>query len=299
MLSGQMNKFISFIIVTYQREKDALVAIGNVLQQQGNFEIIIIDNDPSSNVESQLPNAENIRYFKQQTNLGCGGGRNAGARLAKGQYMVFLDDDAEFKTNDIVLKVGDYFDQNPHVGCLAFHIRNYFTNEIDTKEFPHPNPKLFDQQMNISYYVGAGHAIRKAVFEKIGPIMEIIYREELDYAFRMIKNGYTLLYAPHVVVLHKVSTQGRSTNKKFIYYNVRNRYLVLANHLPIYYLIVNITLWNVVWFYRGLKIWAMKDFFSGLYEGSIYLLKTIFKGRSVLKKQQLSYLKKNGGRLWY
>jgi GT2 family glycosyltransferase len=294
-----MNPPVSVIIVTYKREDDVVTAVKNVLGQQGQFEIVIIDNDISSKVASKLPNAEKIRYFKQDSNLGCGGGRNAGAALARGQYMVFLDDDAEFKTNDVILKVVDYFEQNPKVGCLAFQIRNYFSNEIDPKEFPHTNPNLYNETMNVSYYVGAGHAIRKETFEKNGPILDIIYREELDYAFRMIKNGYTLLYTPDITVLHKVSLKGRSTNKRFIYFNVRNRYFVLSNHLPLYYLFVNISSWNVVWFIKAIKILAFKDYFKGIWDGSVYFIKSFTKTRKILNRKQLDYLKQNGGRLWY
>lgn len=294
-----MDQLTSIIIVTYKREDEAVAAVQNVLQQQGHLEIVIIDNDPQSNLEKKLPSAENIRYLKQGSNLGCGGGRNAGAQAAKGEFLVFLDDDAEFKTNDVVLKVCNYFNSDPKLGCLAFQIRNYYTNEIDPKEFPHTDPTLYDKSMKVSYYVGAGHAIRKKTFDEIGPIMEIIYREELDYAFRMIKAGYSLLYAPDILVLHKVSQSGRSTNKKFIYYNVRNRYYVLARHLPLIYLLSNISAWNVVWFYRALKIFALKEFAAGIWHGSIFLFNQIKNGRNVVGKKELEYLKKNGGRLWY
>jgi GT2 family glycosyltransferase len=45
----------------------------------------------------------NLQYIKSTKNLGVSGGRNLGLNYAKGEFVAFMDDDAEFKIDSIQL----------------------------------------------------------------------------------------------------------------------------------------------------------------------------------------------------
>jgi glycosyltransferase involved in cell wall biosynthesis len=87
----------SIIIPTYNR-KDNLVRILESLKDQtaspGDFEVIVVDDgstDDSSAVAG-LAFPFSLRYLRQ-ANLGSAAARNAGAELASGDLLIFLDDD--------------------------------------------------------------------------------------------------------------------------------------------------------------------------------------------------------------
>jgi hypothetical protein len=64
--------------------------------------------------------------------------------------------------------------------------------------------------------------ISKEVINKVGLLDQVyfLYCEDLDYAMRIRRSGYKLLYVPKAMVWHKVSKSVRSLNK--MYYKTRN-----------------------------------------------------------------------------
>lgn len=93
---------VSVIIPTYKGAHSLPRAINSVLSQTyRNYEIIVVDdNDPSSlhrneteNVMSKYLNDVNILYIKHNANLNGAVARNSGIKVAKGEYICFLDDD--------------------------------------------------------------------------------------------------------------------------------------------------------------------------------------------------------------
>ncbi len=87
----------SIILTTYNRPdllKDALDSIAR--QTLKDFEVILV-NDHGEGVESLLNQYSCcITYLRQGRNTGPAGARNAAHRLARGQYLVYLDDDDIF-----------------------------------------------------------------------------------------------------------------------------------------------------------------------------------------------------------
>ena len=291
---------ISVIIVTFKRDQDLLDAVQSVLKQKTDCEVIIIDNNPESVVEGLLPANENIRYYKQKSSESLMCARNLGTQMAKGDIVVYLDDDAVFENSDALCKVKSYINNYKDVGCFTFRIENYYSRKITPKEFPHPDLKLADQKCYVSYFSGGAHAFRKKVLDEVGPLLDMGYGgEELELSFRVIKQKYKILYTPDILVLHKVAQTGRFSSKKLVYFSVRNRYFVLTRHLPFVYLLINTSAWNVIWFYRALRSRALKSYFSGLYEGLQFLSKGLLQKRDVVGGEALHYLKQNGGRLWF
>ncbi|MFW9825572.1 MAG: glycosyltransferase family 2 protein [Candidatus Thorarchaeota archaeon] len=92
------KKTVSCIIPTYNRQELISQAIESVISQTyKNLEIIVV-NDASQDetefvVKKYMKNDRRIKYVKNLTNLGGGGSRNVGIKVAKGDFVAFLDDD--------------------------------------------------------------------------------------------------------------------------------------------------------------------------------------------------------------
>lgn len=88
-----MDPKFSIIIPTYNRKLILKRAIESVLEQSINdFEIIVVD-DGSTDDTSELMNTFSGVKYQYQENIGVSSARNTGAKLAVGEWLLFLDSD--------------------------------------------------------------------------------------------------------------------------------------------------------------------------------------------------------------
>lgn len=96
---------VSVIIPTYGGNLSLEKAINSVLIQNYQwFEIIVVDdNDPDTEQRSRTElimkkyeNDQRVIYYKHKKNKNGAAARNTGAKVAKGSYLAFLDDDDIF-----------------------------------------------------------------------------------------------------------------------------------------------------------------------------------------------------------
>ena len=91
-----MIKLISIIITTHDRDIDLEKAILSALNQSYlRIEVIVIDDNPTDSTLKIIEKFSNkVNYIKSNTKGLCNS-RNLGLELAKGDFIVFLDDDDE------------------------------------------------------------------------------------------------------------------------------------------------------------------------------------------------------------
>ena len=90
---------LSIAICTYNRVELLEYTIRSVFNQLGNedVELLIIDNNSTDDTEvvsSRYVNSKNISYFKEDQ-LGLSHARNRAMKEANGDYIAYIDDDAE------------------------------------------------------------------------------------------------------------------------------------------------------------------------------------------------------------
>ena len=99
-----MNKpFFSIILATYNRAYCIENAINSVINQSfNNWELIIVDDGSTDNTEKVVKKYlkdKRIKYIKLERNSGVNIARNSAIKESKGEYIVILDSDNEFKEN--------------------------------------------------------------------------------------------------------------------------------------------------------------------------------------------------------
>ena len=96
---------VSVVIPTYSRNDVLERAIDGILRQtHQNLDVIVVDdNAPKSEwrastelLMQKYRNDTRVRYIQNAQNLGGAGARNEGIKVAKGDYIAFLDDDDEY-----------------------------------------------------------------------------------------------------------------------------------------------------------------------------------------------------------
>lgn len=99
---------ISIIIPYFKTEKFIEKAIKSVLSQSyKNWELIIIDDENSIKSKKTLSKfkRQNIKILTNKKNIGVASSRNKGIKIAKGQYIAFLDSDDWWSSNKLRFQI--------------------------------------------------------------------------------------------------------------------------------------------------------------------------------------------------
>lgn len=90
------NILVSVVIPAYNCANFISLALDSVLAQDVPMEIIVINDCSRDNLDEVMVSYQQypqIRYLKNEKNLGVAETRNKGVRMAQGEYVAFLDAD--------------------------------------------------------------------------------------------------------------------------------------------------------------------------------------------------------------
>jgi len=96
---------ISVIIPTYNEGEDLIKCLESLSRQKGeDFEVIVVDDGSTDGSISKVKDRISDWRLKglkilNQSHKGAGAARNFGARLARGDILVFVDADMTFGKN--------------------------------------------------------------------------------------------------------------------------------------------------------------------------------------------------------
>jgi len=113
---------VSIVIPTYNR-RDKLVRLVRSIYDSDYpakfLEIIVIDDGSSDNTVTSIRTLfPNVKICSSENKLFCGGSRNLGMELSKGDYIVFIDDD-NILDKSCITKLIRCFESNPQIGMCA------------------------------------------------------------------------------------------------------------------------------------------------------------------------------------
>lgn len=211
-------------ICTHNRAEDVREALFSLLQQSftGAYEVIVVDNRSTDNTrqvvqEVHLMTSIPILYVYEER-LGLSVARNRAIREAKGDYILFLDDDAAASRNWIE-GIVSVFESDSRIGCVGGKIDPAWEGAEPTWLLPENRTlyTILDYSQEIvemkkpAIPFGANVAFRKSVFDTLMPFREDLGRvgsnllssEEAELIDR-IRSRYTVYYTPHAWVRHKI-----------------------------------------------------------------------------------------------
>ena len=198
-----MNRpLVSVIIPTYKRRNKLKRAMKSVLNQTYPcVEIIVVNDDPSTNIEDIVNVPEEVIVVNHNENKGPSGARNTGLKIAKGKYIAFLDDDDYFLTNKLeeeVKVMEKLSDEWVAVYSWFISLNQNGTKKVNEsyKEGDLTHDLL---SMNTSLKIGTPSFLSKSeTLKSVGGFDESLYlHEEWDLLIRLSeKGGIKLLPKP-------------------------------------------------------------------------------------------------------
>ncbi len=227
---------VDIIILSWNRTDDTIEAIRSALaQEKVDQTVIVVDqgSDAENIKRLRALAAEDRRVVLKEMgrNLGVPGGRNEAAFAGSAPTIISLDNDAEFETPTTAYEAAQALESDNSLAAVGFRIMNYFTGDDDMSSWGYSShlKKRIDQPFYASAFVGAGHAIRRSAFEKVGGYYDKLFFccEEIELGLKFHSAGYQIKYQPQLRVRHKVSPEARVTwGKGRYYFTLRNRLFI-------------------------------------------------------------------------
>ncbi len=281
-MNGQ--PLVTVNILSYNRKNDLRNTLFKVFEQDyKNIEVIVVDNsstDGSSEmVKQEFPLVHLIKLYK---NIGIAGW-NEGFKIAKGEYVLVLDDDS-YPENGTILNGINEFNKNQNLAVVAFGVYNTKLKVYETKDFLNP-PFFFN---------GCGAVFRKSIFDITGYFNEMIfiYYHEFDFSAVVYDNGYDIMYIDDALIVHNQSKLSRGYQKNednpfksayHFYHYFISLSIILIQKFSLYYIV----LYLPKWFLNRLIVCLFNNYYKEYFKAIAYLFRysvKILSKRKVLKK---------------
>ncbi|PRY82464.1 glycosyltransferase family 2 protein [Alkalibacterium olivapovliticus] len=144
---------ISIIMPVYDVEKYVKKAIDTILNQTyDDFELIIVNDgtrDNSMMIVDTFAKSDNRIKIINQENRGLSAARNAGIKVARGDYICFIDSDDEVNNQMLMIVMNELLTKQPDVLMFGMYIEKIIANEkkIDTLKLNSPRKECTRKSM--------------------------------------------------------------------------------------------------------------------------------------------------------
>jgi glycosyltransferase involved in cell wall biosynthesis len=223
---------ITLIICTYNREKYIGPLLDSIAKNDyptTDYEIVLVDNNCTDNTRGvceQFAEAHRditLRYVVE-TEQGLSAARNKGIKEAKGDIIIYVDDDALVDA-DYIRIYAEHFASHPETMAAGGPIEPLYETEEPKWMSPYTKALLtawmnygdkVREYPNGRYPGGGNAAYRKVVFDQVGMFnielgrkgSLLLASEEKDIFDKMHALGMQVLYLP-TPVLHHIIPQAK------------------------------------------------------------------------------------------
>lgn len=210
---------VSIIIVSYNTKKLLELCLSSIYSSLTiPFEIIVVDNASlDDSVSAVKKKFKKVILIENKLNLGFAKGCNIGAKLAKGDYLLFLNSDTEIRENSVENMVKTL--ENKEIAIVGGQLFNKNkSNQYSYGPFfslwtllPY---LLFGEKVlggndsrnkkKVDWVSGGFMMIKTTIFRRLEGFDEnfFMYIEDMELCFRASKLGYDTYFIPSAAAQH-------------------------------------------------------------------------------------------------
>jgi GT2 family glycosyltransferase len=207
----------SVVIAAYRRPGLLRQTLAHLLPQVGpDGEVIVVEQCPAVDLRAELAAQPRVRHEILLT-PGAVEARNHGIRLARGDVLLFVDDDVVTPPGFVAAHLAGYAD--PAVGGVAGRVV-----EASRPPAADPDPRSFDpadgwrwstfdhtHAMDVPHAPTCNLSLRRAAVVRAGgfdPAFRLAWREDSDLCFRVRALGYRIRFSPAAWLTHLSASEG-------------------------------------------------------------------------------------------
>ena len=259
-----MQPQVSIIIANYNGRdllQKCLESLSNVNYK--NLEIIIVDNNSTDDsVEFVTKNHPSIILVKLDKNKGFAEPNNIGAKIAKGQFLLFLNNDTVVTENFISEMINAIITDKKIAICQSLLLKpngdiDSSGDFLDDLGIVYNSKTKIDHIREISSARGASMLIRANIFEKLHGFDEkfFVSFEDVDLCWRAWILGYRTLMIPTSIVYHLAGSTIKKIKSEIAFHGFKNQLAMKVTNFEPILGIKNMILFFCIYGTREFKIW--------------------------------------------
>jgi GT2 family glycosyltransferase len=240
--------FACVVLTRGGRPAELRRALDSLRAQRGvELDVVVVGNgwEPDG-----LP--DGVRSVWLRENRGIPAGRNAGVPEARGDLVLFLDDDAWLGSDDVLARVGAAFAADPALGLVQLRVSDPEAGWTPSQWVGRLRVGDPARSSDVTAVWEGAVVLPRRAFEAAGGWPEEFWygHEGVDLAWRVLDRGYRVRYAGDVVVHHRAFAA--ATRHSYSHYlGARNRVFLARRNLPLPFALVYPATWFAITLARG------------------------------------------------
>ena len=254
---------VSIIIINYNGKSYLEKCLESIKKiKYDNLEIIVVDNNSTDGtMEFLAQNYPSIITLKLDKNYGFAKPNNVAAKIAKGDFLLFLNNDTEVTPNFLTELVQVLVGNNQIGICQSLLLKpngeiDSSGDFIDTIGVVYNSKEPIDKIREISSARGASMIIRKELFLDLGGFDEqfFVSFEDVDLGWRTWIKGYKVAINPKSVVYHHGGKTHDSIKDEISFHGLKNQLSMKITNFEMKYSISSLLKFFIIFGIRELKI---------------------------------------------
>jgi GT2 family glycosyltransferase len=209
---------VSILLVLFNQAHLTLLCLKSLAEHiDVQTEIIIVDNNSTDQSQDMMMQIKGATYIRNEDNTGFVHAVNKAASVAKGDYLLLLNNDALLLPGSLKSALS-VFETERNVGAVGGRIRLLDGSLQEAGSIiwqdgsclgygrgKHPESPEFMFRREVDYCSGAFLMIPRNLFEKLNGLdtdYAPAYYEESDFCIRLKKAGYRIIYEPGAEIIH-------------------------------------------------------------------------------------------------
>ncbi|MGA9996509.1 MAG: glycosyltransferase [Pyrinomonadaceae bacterium] len=235
----------SIILVLYNRAELTLQCLYSIFKSNvSSYEVVIIDNASTDETKALLKRVKGARIIENPTNVHYLKACNQAAKLARGRYLLLLNNDAQLQGDGISAAI-ETLNSSEDIGAVGGKVilpdgtlqeagsiiwQDGSCLGYGRGDSPFAPAYMFKR--DVDYCSAVFLLTRRDLFLQTGGFDEDYapaYYEETDYCVRLWKQGKRVVYDPNISVLHYEFASSAS-HQNAIELQTQHRNIFVAKH---------------------------------------------------------------------
>jgi GT2 family glycosyltransferase len=259
-----MTATVGCVVLTMGDRREQLArAVESLLsQRQVELDVVVVGNgwEPTG-----LP--DGVRGLGLPENRGIPAGRAAGAEVARGDLLFFLDDDAALAEPDFLARAASAFESDERLGVVQPRPVDPSTGETPRRFVPRLRVGDPARSGPVTALWEGALVVRRAAYDAAGGWKALYWyaHEGVELAWRVWDAGFTVRYDGGLVVWHDAVVPTR--HPEFYRHQARNRVWLARRNLPAPLALLYLANWVLLTVLRTRSLTAWRESWLGWLDG--------------------------------